>query len=53
MGVTSKTLEAYWTQLSVYADLLSRATGERVRQLVLVFARLEVAAVLQRASMPD
>lgn len=48
VGVTEKTLEAYWTQLSVYADLLGRATGERVSRVVLVFARPSVATSLAR-----
>jgi ATP-dependent helicase/nuclease subunit A len=49
VGVTAKTLEASWTQLSVYADLLGRATGETVSQLVLVFARTSSAESLTRA----
>lgn len=49
VGVTARTLEAYWTQLSVYADLLGRATGERMSQLALVFARPIAADVLQRS----
>lgn len=48
VGVTEKTLEAYWTQLSVYADLLGRATGETVSRVVLVFARPVSAGVLER-----
>ncbi|WP_407726528.1 UvrD-helicase domain-containing protein [Rhodococcoides fascians] len=48
VGVTAETLEAYWTQLSIYADLLGRATGETVNQIVLVFARPTVAHLLYR-----
>lgn len=48
VGVTATTLEAYWTQLSVYADLLARATGETVSRVVLVFARPVSAGVLER-----
>ncbi|WP_232433634.1 3'-5' exonuclease [Rhodococcus sp. AW25M09] len=48
VGVTATTLEAYWTQLSVYADLLARATGEQVSRVVLVFARPVSAGVLER-----
>lgn len=49
VGVTAETLEAYWTQLSVYADMLTRASGERVSRVVLVFPRPDSAAVLERA----
>ncbi|WP_186629403.1 exodeoxyribonuclease V subunit beta [Rhodococcus sp. BP22] len=48
VGVTAETIEAYWTQLAVYADLLERATGELVRAMALVFARPVSAAVLRR-----
>ena len=48
VGVTAETLEAYWIQLSVYADLLTRATGEQVSQVELVFARRDAAVVLAR-----
>lgn len=49
VGVTATTLEAYWTQLSVYADLLARATGETVSRGILVFARSEIADVVTRS----
>ncbi|MGV8874904.1 MAG: UvrD-helicase domain-containing protein [Rhodococcus sp. (in: high G+C Gram-positive bacteria)] len=49
VGVTAETIEAYWTQLSVYADLLTRATGEQVDRVVLVFARPSSAETLERA----
>lgn len=48
VGVSAATLEAYWTQLSVYADLLRRMAGETVSALVLVFLREERARVLER-----
>lgn len=48
-GVTAKTLETYWTQLSVYADLLAKATEETVSRVVLIFARPELATVLRRS----
>lgn len=51
VGVTAETLEAYWTQLSVYAHLLTRATGETVSRVVLVFARPDGAHVLNRGSL--
>uniref|UniRef100_UPI003D8A9B9A UvrD-helicase domain-containing protein n=1 Tax=Gordonia sp. B7-2 TaxID=3420932 RepID=UPI003D8A9B9A len=48
VGVAEATLEAYWTQLAIYADLLRRATGEQVSRLELVFCRVEAAVVLAR-----
>ncbi|MBY3794518.1 PD-(D/E)XK nuclease family protein [Rhodococcus fascians] len=48
VGVAPKTLEAYRTQLSVYADLLGRAAEEQVSRLVLVFARASSAEMLER-----
>lgn len=48
VGVTAETLEAYWTQLSVYADLLTRATGDQVGRMVLIFARASAAGFLER-----
>ncbi|MBM4555140.1 hypothetical protein GS466_09060 [Rhodococcus hoagii] len=46
--VSEQTLEAYWAQLSVYADLLTRVAGERVSALVLLFLRPGEAEVLER-----
>lgn len=48
VGVSAETLEAHWTQLSVYADLLTRATGEQVSRVVLVFARPGRIEVVER-----
>lgn len=48
VGVSAGTLEAYWTQLSVYADLLSRVAGETVSALVLIFLREGRSTVLER-----
>lgn len=48
LGNTAETLGAYWTQLSVYADLLGRATGEKVSRAVLVFARADISQILDR-----
>lgn len=48
VAVSEHTLEAYWAQLSVYADLLTRVAGERVSALVLLFLRSEGAEVLER-----
>ncbi|WP_256978021.1 PD-(D/E)XK nuclease family protein [Rhodococcus sp. 14-2470-1a] len=52
VGVTGETLEAYWTQLSVYADLLARATGEQVSVVNLVFARPWAAHIMRRRNTP-
>ena len=46
--VRRETLEAYWAQLSIYADLIGQATGERVGRLELVFCRPGGAAVVDR-----
>ncbi|MDV3208670.1 MAG: PD-(D/E)XK nuclease family protein [Rhodococcus ruber] len=48
VAVTHETLEAYWTQLTLYAELLTRAAGERVGALQLVFVRAGEAYVLDR-----
>ena len=46
--VRRETLEAYWGQLSVYADLVGQANGGRVGRLELVFCRPGGAAVVDR-----
>lgn len=48
VGVSAETLDAYWTQLAVYADLLKRTANETVSVLALVFLREERAEVLER-----
>jgi ATP-dependent helicase/nuclease subunit A len=48
VGVSAETLEAYWTQLSIYADLLHGATGESADRVLLVFARPDDAKSLER-----
>lgn len=48
IGVAQETLEAYWAQLSIYAELLATATGERVSRLELVFCRVREAVVVTR-----
>ncbi|ETA04872.1 UvrD-helicase domain-containing protein [Gordonia alkanivorans] len=52
VGVSAETLEAYWAQLAIYADLLRNATGEKVSRLQLVFCRPGQAAVVERALRP-
>ncbi|KAF0956757.1 MULTISPECIES: UvrD-helicase domain-containing protein [Rhodococcus] len=48
LGVSTQTLDAYWAQLSVYADLLTRVADEQVSALVLVFLRTGETEVLER-----
>ncbi|MEO9329054.1 PD-(D/E)XK nuclease family protein [Gordonia aurantiaca] len=48
VGVSAETLEAYWTQLAIYAHLLKTAASERVSTLQLVFARAGAPTVLTR-----
>ncbi|MFI8775329.1 UvrD-helicase domain-containing protein [Gordonia sp. NPDC062954] len=49
VGVSQETLEAYWAQLSIYAELLRQATGERASRLELVFCRVGAAVVVTRS----
>ncbi|MBA5845671.1 UvrD-helicase domain-containing protein [Gordonia amicalis] len=53
VGVSTETLEAYWAQLAIYAELLRKATGKRVSRLELVFCRPGRAAVVERALPGD
>ncbi len=48
VGVKQSTIEAYWTQLSIYADMIGQATGERVGRLELVFCRPGDAVTIRR-----
>ena len=48
VGVSQSTIDAYWTQLSIYADLIGQATGERVGRLELVFCRPGDAVTIRR-----
>jgi ATP-dependent helicase/nuclease subunit A len=48
LGVTAATVDAYFTQLGIYASLLSKATGERVTRVELVFCRAIGAHVIVR-----
>ncbi len=50
VGVSQETIEAYWAQLSIYAELLRLATGERVSRLELVFCRVGEALVVTRSN---
>ncbi|GAB90606.1 UvrD-helicase domain-containing protein [Gordonia rhizosphera] len=48
VGVSAATLQAYWAQLAIYANLLARATEEQVAKLELVFCRVGKAEVASR-----
>ncbi|MGJ0119607.1 UvrD-helicase domain-containing protein [Williamsia sp. MIQD14] len=48
LGVTAATVDAYFTQLVIYASLLSKATGERVSRVELIFCRRDRAQVMRR-----
>ena len=39
ISVTPETLAAYWRQLSIYAGMVERITGQEVSELVLIFCR--------------
>jgi ATP-dependent helicase/nuclease subunit A len=43
--VTQETLAAYWRQLSTYAGMVERITGQTVSELVLIFCRTGQAEV--------
>ncbi|MBT0566076.1 3'-5' exonuclease [Williamsia sp. CHRR-6] len=49
LGVTAATVDAYFTQLGIYASLLSKATGERVSRVESIFCRSFSAYVIARA----
>lgn len=51
VGVSQDTLEAYWAQLAIYAELLRQATGERMSRLELVFCRVGEAVVVTRMAV--
>ncbi|AFR49077.1 UvrD-helicase domain-containing protein [Gordonia sp. KTR9] len=50
VGVSATTLEQYWSQLSIYAHLVTTVAGERVSALKLVFSRAGESAVLSRTA---
>lgn len=49
VGVSAVTLEQYWAQLAIYADLLRNATGHVVSSVILVFCRPAGAVVRARS----
>lgn len=50
ISVTQEGLSSYWRQLSTYARMVERITGQKVSELVLIFCRAGEAEVLQQSS---
>lgn len=49
LGVTAASVDAYFTQLGIYASLLRGATGEQVSRVELIFCRAVQPTVLERS----
>lgn len=49
ISVTEETLAAYWRQLSTYAGMVEGITGQKVRELVLIFCRTGEAEIRRQA----
>jgi ATP-dependent helicase/nuclease subunit A len=49
ISVTQETLAAYWRQLSTYAVMIERITGQKVSELALIFCRAGAAEVRRRS----
>ena len=50
ISVQQETLAAYWRQLSTYAQMVERITGQTVSELVLIFCRPEKPSSFDDAS---
>jgi ATP-dependent helicase/nuclease subunit A len=50
ISVTQERLNGYWRQLSTYARMVERITGQTVSELVLIFCRTGEAEVLRQSS---
>jgi ATP-dependent helicase/nuclease subunit A len=48
IAMRDESVEAYWRQLTAYAELIERASGDKVSGLALVFCRESPARVLTR-----
>ncbi|EMY35413.1 ATP-dependent exoDNAse [Arthrobacter crystallopoietes BAB-32] len=48
LGVTEERLAAYWNQLTTYAAMINKITGEKVSDLALIFCRSSEADVRKR-----
>ena len=51
VGLSAKSMDAYWRQLSIYANLIHGATGQPVSELALVFCRAEPAQVFRQLAV--
>lgn len=49
ISVTQEGLSSYWRQLSTYARMVERITGQTVSELVLIFCRAGEAEVMRRS----
>lgn len=49
ISITQETLAAYWRQLSTYAGMVERITGQKVNELVLIFCRIGDAEIRRQA----
>lgn len=49
ISVTQETLAAYWRQLSTYAGMVERITGQKVSELVLIFCRAGEAEIRRQS----
>jgi ATP-dependent helicase/nuclease subunit A len=49
ISVTQETLAAYWRQLSTYAGMVERITGQEVSELVLIFCRAGNAEIRRQS----
>lgn len=49
ISVTEETLAAYWRQLSTYAGMVERITGQKVSELVLIFCRASDAEIRRQS----
>jgi ATP-dependent helicase/nuclease subunit A len=48
ISVKQETMAAYWRQLSTYAQMVERITGQTVSELVLIFCRPGQAELFRR-----
>jgi ATP-dependent helicase/nuclease subunit A len=49
ISVTQERLTSYWRQLSTYARMVERISGQTVSELVLIFCRAGEAEVMHRS----
>ncbi|TFD91223.1 PD-(D/E)XK nuclease family protein [Cryobacterium serini] len=51
IGLSAEQMDAYWHQLSTYADFIHRATCQTVSELALVFCRSDPAQAFPRVAV--